>query len=73
MLDIGTEEVYIKQLFLKKNNKAIKIGLIALFPLSFANYAILHPPLFFERFAPHLLPIVLCSKLPLKEGKWGKR
>jgi len=24
-------------------------------------------------FAPHLLPIVFCSKSSLKEGKWGKR
>ena len=43
-------------------------GLIALFPLSFANYAILRP-FFLSDFAPHLLPIVFCSKSLLKEGK----
>jgi len=42
------------------------------FLLSFANCAILQPPLF-SNFAPYLLPIVFCSKSSLKEGKWGKR
>jgi len=48
------------------------LGLIAVFPLSFANYAILQP-FFLSDFAPYFLPIVFCSKSSLKEGKGNKR
>jgi len=49
------------------------LGLIALFPLSFVNCAILHP-LFFLAIL-HLIFFQLCfgSKSSLKEGKEGKR
>ena len=51
-----------------------KKGLIALFPLSFLNCAILHLLFFFlSDFAPHLLLIVFCSKSSLKEGKMGQK
>jgi len=54
------------------NNKELKLnGLIALFPLSFANCAILHPLFFYERFCTLSFANCVLFKIIIKRG--GKR